>query len=202
MTEQALRCACGKLRGRHLDASPKTTHRLVCYCDDCRAFVRFLDRREILDGHGGSAIVLTAPADVTFSQGQEWIRCLRLSPKGLHRWYADCCKTPLANTVGPAWPFVSLNGAVVEGAAEAMDRAFGPPRSGVHGASALGGTPEGASRSVPPALVARAARLALSWKLSGKGSPSPFYDARTKAPVSAAKVLTREERDALRDGAA
>lgn len=199
MTEQALRCACGELRGRHLDASPKSTHRLVCYCDDCRAFVRFLARGELLDAHGGSPIVLTAPADVTFSEGRDRIRGVRLSPKGLHRWYAACCNTPLANTVGPAWPFLSLNGAVVDGGTDAMDRAFGPPRSLVYGALALGGAPEGASRSVPPALLARAARLVVAWKLSGKGSPTPFFDPETKAPVSAPKVLTREERAALRD---
>jgi hypothetical protein len=33
---------------------------------------------------------------------------LRLTPNGLYRWYASCCKTPLGNTLGPAIPFVGI----------------------------------------------------------------------------------------------
>ncbi|MBX2799781.1 MAG: hypothetical protein KTR31_19035 [Myxococcales bacterium] len=38
------------------------------------------------------------PARITFTEGSEALRCMRLGPKGPLRWYTDCCKTPVANT--------------------------------------------------------------------------------------------------------
>lgn len=83
MSEQALRCECGKVRGRFLDASPRATPRIVCYCADCQAFVRFLKRGDLLDVHGGTDIVQTAPANLEITEGRNQIRCVRLSAKGL-----------------------------------------------------------------------------------------------------------------------
>jgi hypothetical protein len=42
----------------------------VCYCADCQAFARFLKREnEILDERGGTSIIQTIPANVTFAEG-------------------------------------------------------------------------------------------------------------------------------------
>jgi Family of unknown function (DUF6151) len=43
-----------------------------------------------------------------FTKGQDQIEGLRLTPKGLYRWYAKCCNTPVGNTRAPALPFVSM----------------------------------------------------------------------------------------------
>jgi len=47
----------------------------------------------------GVALYQTRPDCVHIDDGAEHLACLRLSPKGLLRWYASCCDTPLANTL-------------------------------------------------------------------------------------------------------
>ena len=92
-----LRCKCGRVRGVAMDVSRSTGFRFVCYCKDCQAFARFLERADVLDTAGGTDIFQMPPARVRLTEGTEAIRCLRLSDKIL-RWYTDCCRTPIANT--------------------------------------------------------------------------------------------------------
>jgi hypothetical protein len=198
MTDHPLRCECGKVRGRALNASPGGANRALCYCADCQALAVFLKRPEVLDAHGGSDIFQMAPANVQIVEGAENIRCMRLSPKGLHRWYADCCKTPLGNTLGPGMPFIGVSSAFIDGSPAERDRVFGKTRGAIHGKDARGGLPPGASRKVSFGFLVRTARLLIGWKLTGKAWPSPFFDARTKDPISTPTILTLAERQALR----
>src|SRR5258706_617911 len=103
-----LSCRCGAVRGSVSNAARDTVNRCICYCDDCQAFAHHLGRADLLDAHGGTDIVQVAPASLTFQEGAERIVGLRLKPKGLYRFYAECCKTPLGNTVTPALPFVGI----------------------------------------------------------------------------------------------
>lgn len=103
-----LSCRCGEVRGLVASVSPHTVNRVVCYCDDCQAFLHHLGRAELLDAHGGTDIIQIAPASLSFVQGEKRIVGLRLGPKGLSRWYTSCCRTPVGNTVGPAIPFVGI----------------------------------------------------------------------------------------------
>jgi hypothetical protein len=41
-----LHCSCREVRGVVTDVSPKTVNRVVCYCDDCQAFLHQLARRD------------------------------------------------------------------------------------------------------------------------------------------------------------
>jgi hypothetical protein len=93
-----LRCRCGEVRALVTGASRRTVNRVVCYCDDCQAFAHQLGRADLLDSQGGSDIVQVAPASLRFVQGQHRIVGLQLKPKGLFRWYANCCNTPVGNT--------------------------------------------------------------------------------------------------------
>ena len=58
----SLRCECGQVQGR-VDAGPAYT-RATCYCRDCRAYARWLDRRHLerthafYERHGGKAIII------------------------------------------------------------------------------------------------------------------------------------------------
>src|ERR1700757_5235893 len=99
-TPAELRCRCGQVRGFVADASPDAVNRVVCYCEDCQAFAHQLGRADLLDAQGGSDIVQVAPASLTFIKGQNRIAGLRLTPKGLFRWHATCCNTPVGNTLG------------------------------------------------------------------------------------------------------
>ena len=79
------------------DVSTKTGSRVVCYCKDCQAAAHALGAEFVLNDRGGSDIFQTIPSLIDIQKGQEHLACMRLSPKGLMRWYADCCDTPMFN---------------------------------------------------------------------------------------------------------
>jgi hypothetical protein len=92
-----LRSQCGAIRG--YVALPAKTVRAICYCRDCQAFARYLARAgDVLDEHGGTDIVATAPSHVRFEQGLDALACMSLSATGILGWYASCCRTPFGNT--------------------------------------------------------------------------------------------------------
>jgi hypothetical protein len=194
-----LGCRCGQIHGWVRDVSPGAVNRAICYCDDCQAFLHHLGRADLLDEHAGTDVVQVAPGTVTFDRGAERIVGVRLGPKGLHRWYASCCKTPLGNTLTPAIPFIGMSLEALKGAPDnrRRDELFGKVRGAVFGQFATGGAPEGSTR-LQPLLIANALRLVLGWKLRGKTWPHPFFDRATKAPSHPVTVLSRDERAALR----
>src|ERR1700749_4424307 len=100
-----VRCRCGEVRGIVADPSPRTVNRIVCYCDDCQAYAHQIGRADLLNAKGGSDIVQFAPANLAFTQGQHRMVGVRLKPNGLYRWYANCCNTPVGNTLTPRLPF-------------------------------------------------------------------------------------------------
>jgi hypothetical protein len=192
-----LQCQCGEVHGRVRSASPEAVNRMICYCDDCQAFLHHLGRADLLDAHGGTDVVQVAPASLSFDRGNERIVGLRLTPKGLYRWYASCCKTPVGNTLGPAIPFVGIVAQAFDGGAQRPDDVFGKPIGAVQGKYAVGDAPENSTR-FPLRLVLRAVGLVLGWRLRGQNWPHPYFDRATRAPSHPLKTLSRTERDALR----
>ncbi len=188
-----LRCRCGEVRARVVDASPRTVNRVVCYCADCQAFAHQIGRADLLNAQGGSDIVQLAPATLTFTQGQNRIVGLRLTEKGLFRWYASCCNSPVGNTLTPGVPFVGI-------LAQGFDRAtdtFGPPVGAILGKSAIGTPPPG-STSLNLPLLLRAIGKVLGWRLRGKAWPHPFFEKGNSEPVYPVTVLSTQQREALR----
>jgi hypothetical protein len=111
-----LRCRCSHVRGLARNVSPCGGLRFVCYCKDCQAFARCLDRADVLDAAGGSDIFQIPPARVGLTSGTDALRCLRLSATGVLRWYTACCATPIANTApGPRFPAVALIHSFIHG---------------------------------------------------------------------------------------
>ncbi|HLU69010.1 MAG TPA: DUF6151 family protein [Kofleriaceae bacterium] len=193
-----LRCQCGAVRGE-LELSRRKGQRVVCYCDDCQAFPRFLERPEVLDAHGGSDLWQTRPAMVRIA-GMEQVACMRLSDKGMLRWYASCCRTPIANTHPSArLPFVGLHTGFLDPGASgrALDEVLGPPMARVQGRFAIGGMPEGAERSVSPGTIARTAAMLVRAALARGHRPSPFFHPSTGKPRIEPRVLSAAERQAL-----
>ena len=161
-----LHCRCSAVQGRVTHASPDTVNRMVCYCDDCQAYLHYLGRADLLDAHGGTDVVQVAPASLSFDRGADRIVGVRLTPRGLYRWYASCCKTPLGNTLGPAIPFVGIVSQAFEGGDRSVDELFGKPVAANQLKYAIGGAPEGA-RGFDVRFLARALRLILGWRLRG-----------------------------------
>jgi hypothetical protein len=196
-TQVELRCRCGVVRGIVTNASQRSVNRVVCYCDDCQAFAHRLGRADLLNAKGGSDIVQVAPASLTFVQGQDHVRGVRLKPGGLYRWYASCCNTPVGNTASPAIPFVGIIATAFDHGAQRADDAFGAPLGGFFGKYAVGQAPEG-STGLNLSLLLRAIGKVLGWRLGGRVWPHPFFKRDDGVPVYPFHVLSREEREALR----
>lgn len=186
-------CRCGRVKGRVSELAPDTANHCICYCKDCRAFMHWLGREDLLDAHGGVDIVQIAPARFAIDDGRDQLRCLRLTRRGMHRWYTECCKTPVANTVPPA-PFVGISAASLGPEA----RGLLPDPDLIHGKSAVGGMPAGASSALSFRAVARPGKLFATWLARGLGHPSPLFD-RHHEPIVPPVVLGADERQKLRE---
>lgn len=197
MNETPLRCHCGAVRGVVTDLVPANVSRCVCYCRDCRAFAHFLGRSELLDAHGGSEILQLAPSRVRLTEGCEQLRCMRLSDRGMFRFYAGCCRSPLGNSIGPRIGFVGiLRQALDEGLeGRSLDDVLGTTYR-VHGRFAIGTPPPDAHPTASPRFVLRVASLVGRWTLRGRHQPSPYYDERLRLRVEP-EVLTPAQRAAL-----
>lgn len=179
-------CTCGKMRWRIADAA-KGSH-LICYCEDCQTYANALEngvRR--IDTDGGTEIFQTLPKNFEFVEGKEHLAAMRLGPKGIVRWYAGCCDTPIANTLPTAkLPFV---GAVL------------PPGTDGYGPiTALLSTVDTKSdikdKGVLGAQVSAIVRVLLG-SLTKKSRQTPFFK-DDKTPAVEPRVLTKEQRNAAR----
>jgi hypothetical protein len=191
-----LRCRCARVRGVASDVSSSTGFRFICYCRDCQSFARFLGRPDVLDPAGGTDIFQMPPARVRLTEGADALRCVRLSDRVL-RWYADCCRTPIANTAaGPRFPLVAVIHAFMdhEAGGRSRDEVLGPPLCRIFERSAIGPLPADAPPPASVAVFTRRAPLLLRWWARGLAWPTPFFDDRTKAPRASPRVLTQSER--------
>jgi hypothetical protein len=195
----SLRCQCGHVRGVAHNIAPSAGFRFVCYCTDCQAFARFLARSDVLDAAGGTDIFHIAAGRVTLTAGADALRCIAFSGKVL-RWYADCCRTPLANTAATArFPVVALIHSFMdcEVAARSRDEVLGPPLCRIYARSATAPLPSDAPSPPSFGMFLRRGAKILSWWMHGLGRPHPFFDNQTNAPLSTPRLLTLSERAAL-----
>jgi hypothetical protein len=197
-TDIELECACGKLRGRALSVSASGGTRVVCYCDDCQAFARFLGGPDILDERGGTDLFQMAPSRVQL-MATDTLGCVRLTDKGMHRWYCTECKTPLGNTMGPGLPFVGMIHSFmrIDRSGRSRDDVLGPPMARVNTESATPGAPIPSTAWATLRAITRSVRLLAGWWLTRSGFPSPFFDEATQAPRVEPRILSTDERKAL-----
>ena len=180
-------CACGSLSG-HIDAAAvKQGTRIVCHCADCRAVELYHGAPDPKDS--GVDLLQLNPDMVKIDQGAEHLQLLQLSPRGLYRWYAGCCGTPMFNSLRkPRLPFIALRselfaepdrlGKVV--AQAFIPQAGKPPRH------------EGAARMT----MKLASRMISAW-VSGRWRQTPLFDIESGLPVAQPLVLSKAERKAL-----
>jgi len=194
-----LHCRCGRVRGLAHDIAPGSGFRFVCYCKDCQALARVLERPDVLDSAGGTDIFHMPGGGVTLTAGTDALRCVSFSRKVL-RWYADCCGTPLANTAStPRFPVVALIHSFMdcEAAGYSRDALLGKPLCRIYEKSAIGPLPPDAPPPPSGGMFARRATKLLGWWMRGLGRPNPFFDDRSGAPMSRPSVIAPSERTTL-----
>jgi hypothetical protein len=186
-----LRCRCGRVRGVAHEIAPSVGFRFVCYCTDCQAFARLLERPDVLDAAGGTDIFQMPAGRVALTAGADALRCLTFSGKVL-RWYAECCRTPIANTAATArFPVVALIHSFLKDAADgrSRDELLGTPLCRIYERSAIGPLPPDAPPPPSFGVFARRAAKILGWWLRGLCRPHPFFDERTGAPLSVPREI-------------
>ncbi len=183
-----IQCKCGTIRGQIHDTG--TCNRVVCYCSDCQAFAKFLGKsNEVLDVHGGTEIVQVAQPRLTFSQGREHLAAVRLSEKGMVRWYAACCKTPIGNTLlDPKVSFIGLIHSSLD--RSGMDMDFGKNVAKVN-TNAATGEPKPKPKGLLGAIL-RFLWIVLSTRIGGRYRKSELFN-ESGAPIVRPTVLTAEE---------
>ena len=193
-----LQCRCGTIKG-FVDTS-RPVNRAVCYCKDCQAFAHYLGRpSETLDGNDGTDVVQTIPAKVTLTQGRESLACIRLTEKGLVRWYAKCCNTPIGNTTANyRVSFVGLIHNCLEIPPASLDDSFGPVRMWSFTKNAKTKIDGGSPFGMVPGIL-RIFGMVLGARLNGAYKRTPFFFTDTGTPVVAPKILTDSERKAVYD---
>ena len=96
---------------------------------------------------------------VKLTAGTDAVRCLSLSRK-VFRWYTDCCRTPIANTVaGPRFPVAALIHSFMDPGSEGRlrDEMLGPPLCRIYERSAIGPLPPTAPARLSLGVFARRA---------------------------------------------
>lgn len=186
-------CDCGKLQGSVSNSRSAVGPRIVCMCDDCQAYAHYLGNAEnILDANGGTDIVPVQPAHLAIMHGGEYLQCMRLSDKGMYRWYAACCRTPIANAMASSKiPYVGLfRQAIRHGD-------VGPIQARVQAKYGIGELPEDAHPTAPFTIILRILGFLIPGLIKGKYKPTPFFDASGQ-PTTEPHVLTSAEREQLR----
>ena len=175
MTTISLKCNCGEVKGSAIDVTPSSGSRVVCCCSDCQAFASYLDREShTLDEFGGTEVFQIPQSQLKIQQGQDKLKSMRLTKKGLLRWYTSCCNTPIGNTMNANMPFVGVIHTFMD--MPNRDSVLGPIRAFVQTQHAKG-VPNYPKHSAkfPIGITARIIWKMLLWKLQGKHKPSVFF---------------------------
>lgn len=177
MTNLSLKCKCGAVEGEVSQVSPRVGNHVVCYCNDCQEFANHLSTDgDILDTWGGTEVYQTAPWNISIRKGIENIRCLRLTPKGLYRWYTVCCNTPVGNTLSARYPFVGVIHSFIDRDEETESK-LGPVRGYNKLEAAKGEIPvEYLKLGMPLATTVAVIWRLLKWKITGGNKPNLFFD--------------------------
>lgn len=187
-----LQCQCGALHGE-----VSQTHRAlrgVCYCKDCNAYSRHLGKETAVhDSLGGAEFVATQAQYVSLSGGTQHLACLSLSEKGLLRWYAKCCNTPVGNTTRNwKFPYVGLVHTCLKADPASYERSFPRLQMRVNTGAAKQ-APPGMLFSTVTALMGFMPRVLVSG-VNGDYRQTPFFSVPAGSPIVEVAVLSQAQR--------
>jgi hypothetical protein len=194
MPEINLSCACGQVQGKTANVDAQSGNRIHCCCVDCQKFAEYLKQEnKVLDQYGATDIFQMPIAHLYINQGHDQLALMRLTAKGLNRWYTKCCDTPIGNTLGGKAPFIGVIHSFMQHV-ESRDQELGRTRGHIHCQSAKQAVPETLQASFFKVSMRVLGKL-LSWKVRGLNQPSAFFTADDRA-VCKPKILnhsTKEE---------
>ena len=102
-----LACRCGSVTGTLHDVRPRDGTHVVCHCNACARAMALSGLGE--EAAAGVDLWQTTPDRIEIVTGMDQLVPMRLSPRGLFRWTARCCDTPMFNTfAGPRLPFAGV----------------------------------------------------------------------------------------------
>ncbi len=192
MNNLNLQCKCGSVQGVVENVTPKSGNRCICFCKDCQAFPTELGVADsVLDEHGGTELFQAPLSHVKITQGSEHLRCLRLTKKGLYRWYTDCCNTVAGNTVSAKIPFFGIVHSFMK---DEMDRTelLGPIRGAVFIKHAKDGYVKPKEFASELGVNLRVIGKLLVWKLKSFRKPSAFFDENGRSISKPRIISTRD----------
>lgn len=183
MLDVLIGCSCGKVKAKARNVSPDRVNRVICGCSSCQAYAAFLQREpSMLDRYGGTDLFQISPQSLRFSEGFDYVIGMRLSRNGPLRWYADCCKTPIANTLKISnVPFMAVHCEALARIYTQNDRTsiIGRVRARVN---SDGNAPDTGAWQTALMLI-RFCPMILKWRLLGHHKHSPFFDSKTGLPL-------------------
>ncbi len=181
-------CDCGSFKAR-LTAFPKNTPgRLACYCNDCQAFSNRINRSDVLDPYGGTEVIPAYPSDFKVIEGKQHLKCYRLSAKGLYRWTANCCNSPIANTP-PGFPWLGLFHTAYKNVDPQSLDSLGEIKSRIFGRDAKGDPPFAIAENLGLKAVITVLPFVIKGKLFNKSKDSEFFESDGRTPVSTPEIL-------------
>lgn len=197
-----IRCDCGHVHG-HVDLRDHDARRAVCYCRDCRMFAHFLKRADtVLDRHGGTEVAQISQGRLRFDAGREHLACMRLTPKGILRWYTACCLTPIGNVLANRHlPYLGLIHTCIdfEACVAPMESILGSIDCRIHTHDPeLRRRYTNAHATIPPTLLIRTGMRVLGWRLRGDHRDSPLFERESGRPIATPRILDADEWAALR----
>ena len=132
----------------------------------------------MLDKFGGTDIYQMPISQVEITKGVERMNCIKLKPKGLIRWYAGCCRTPIGNTISSNIPFIGVIHSFMDDAG-VRDKNIGLVHEYMCTKdSCLAERKKTSSFKI----IVRILLKMLVWKVKGLNKPSSFFD--SNGPVS------------------
>ncbi len=179
-------CDCGAFIAE-LTAFPKhTPGRLVCYCDDCQAYVKKIQRTDVLDEYGGTEVIPAYPKEIDIIQGIDTLKCYRLTTEGTYRWATSCCNSPILNSK-PGFPWAGIFHTAYK-KPNALSK-LGEVKSRIYGKYALAGAPFKISKKIAFRDMLVVMPFIIKGKILGMDKQSPFFDPDNKTPIVEPEIL-------------
>jgi hypothetical protein len=194
VSDLPLKCECGEFRGVVENVTPRG--RVACYCDDCQAAAHALGHaRDVRDVWGGTDITPVMPKNFRITKGT--LGLLRLTENGLFRWYASCCKTPIANSPNATLPYLGLLTTSTDLSPEERNKRMGRLMFRLQARDAIGQPPKPSSETISLGAILWVIKfMSRAFFKSGAKGSILFPNGQ---PISKANVLTKEERTKLQE---